>query len=436
MALLQIKTNNPNLSFILVKNPNTGMVLRRYRQGTIFGFYSENKNNTEYNLYFKDGDDEVSFKKEQDEFEYNDYKRYNSPLFIQGAVNEFFRHLTNVDKVDENDSVGFENEIFINQMYMFNPKYIDLLNKYYGDTFTITYTELNKNNYSLSVKTNKASLKDTVNLLYIISVFYYCTNDKNVWIEEEEIARYVKILNNIDSPYFIKYVIKSRIIRSVNKFNSVKKDLDLTKKHGTFDILFGDTGYQRADYIKNLIGNDDNIEIIDLGCNNMANYGFSLLKKLNKNNTYYHAIDIDTEEIEYIKRKADNNGYGNLITYNNINDLIENKPTQLFNVILSEVFEHITLEEDTQIINNILSNLNVNKMIITTPNKEFNVNYLFEDDDKRLDEHIFEMNKKDFVDYFDNIMKPFEDKYVYEFINIGDIVNGISATQAVVIRKK
>ena len=94
MAYLQIKSDNPNLSYILMKNPETGMSLRNYRQGTFFGWFSD-KNKT-YNILFKDGDDVVSFKKTNDEeFDYNDTKRYNSPLFIQGAVNEFLKHTTN-----------------------------------------------------------------------------------------------------------------------------------------------------------------------------------------------------------------------------------------------------------------------------------------------------------------------------------------------------
>jgi 2-polyprenyl-3-methyl-5-hydroxy-6-metoxy-1,4-benzoquinol methylase len=432
MAFIQFKSNNPNFSFILMKNPETGLTLRRYRQGTFFGYYSKNDNNT-YNVYFRDGDDELSFKKSQDEqFEHNDYRRYNSPMFIQGVVNDFFRQHTNGELM-ENDKVGYKNEIIINQFYMFNPKYLELIIKYFKD-FNIIYELLNKNNYKINISTETKTFRECVNLIYTISMFYHCI-DKDVWIEESEIERYVRILNNIDAPYFLKYVVKYRVIKSNKKFLAVKNDLEKNNHNQLFEIHYGDTGYQRAEFIKEELSNSTN-EILDIGCNDMRNYGMSLVKKLSKDNVFYHAVDIDSEVLEKVNKKAENNGYTNLITYNSLDEYLNIESKEPINIIMSEVFEHVTLDEDTQIITNCLDKLNVSKMIITTPDKRFNSNYLFEDDDKRLDEHIFEMTKEEFQNYFNNLMVKYSDKYIYEFKQIGDKVNNISASQAVIIYKK
>lgn len=449
MAFLQIKSNNPKLSFLIMKNPDSGLSIKRYRLGTLFAYYTTKNNivnENEYNIFFKDGDDEVSFKRNQDEqYEHNDYKRFNSPLFIQGGINNFLRHLlTDDNKTKEYDLIGFENEIVINQFYMFNPKYIDLLSKYYPN-FELSYKELNKNNYQVTIKSNQETLRSLVNLTYVVSLFYYATNDRSVWLEESEIQKYVKIINNINAPYFIRYVIKSRIIQSPNKFNLVKSELETTSSYDKLEIFYGDTHTQRSEFIKSLLLDSvRDTNIIDIGCNDMSSYGFQLLKQINKYNsngeTLYHAIDINEECLNKINKKAEHRGYdNNLITYNSIENFIETYSNSInkYNIILSEVFEHIKLKDDTKIIQQMLDNFDgkLNKFIITTPNKDFNKFYLFNDDDKRLDEHVFEMNKREFIEYFDKLMKPYKNKYRYNFIDIGDIVNGITATQAVIIKQ-
>jgi hypothetical protein len=53
---MQIKSNNPNFSFIIRKNPSSGMIIEAVRKGYLFGWYTGE--NT-YNLYFKDSPNEI-----------------------------------------------------------------------------------------------------------------------------------------------------------------------------------------------------------------------------------------------------------------------------------------------------------------------------------------------------------------------------------------
>ncbi len=88
MAIIQVASTNPQFSFLMKKNPNSGMQLRSVRQGTAYGWYSEP---AAFNVYFKDADNEISFKQHQGEsFEYLNVSRYNTPLFPLAAINEFF----------------------------------------------------------------------------------------------------------------------------------------------------------------------------------------------------------------------------------------------------------------------------------------------------------------------------------------------------------
>jgi len=428
MAYLQLKSDNPNLSFILMKNPESGMTLRRYRRGTFFGWFTPNADNQVYNLYFKDGDDEVSFKKsDKDEFEYNDTKRYNSPMFIQGAVNEFLRQFTN-GEVHDLDTAGFENEIVINQLDMFDVKYVDLIERYYPQ-FKIVTEKLSPKNYKVTLST-KERMRDLVNFTYILSMFYHCLSDFDTWIDEGEIGRYTKILNNLDSPYFIRYVVKSRVIKSVNKFNNIKTELEQCSTQ-TINLEFGDTHTQRSNFIfEHVTGSN---EILDLGCNDMRSYGIKFARKLDKENVLYHAVDIDEEALAKAERKVNNNGLSNVIFYKSLDEFVDAEYRQKFDIILSEVFEHIPLKEDTKIIKKFLK-INFNKIIITTPNKDFNTYYQFTEDQTRLDEHVFEMTGQEFRDYFDDLLAKVKD-VKYEFYNIGDSVNGITPTQAVIISR-
>lgn len=43
-----IKSKNPKLSFIINKNPNTGMKVKSLRKGTIFNWYDEEGSNITY----------------------------------------------------------------------------------------------------------------------------------------------------------------------------------------------------------------------------------------------------------------------------------------------------------------------------------------------------------------------------------------------------
>lgn len=107
MAIVQLRSTNPQLSFIIRKNPQSGMQLRPVRQGIAYGWYSDEAT---YNVYFKDADNEVSYKKNEGEsFEYLNVSRYNTPLFPLNAVNEFFS--TPFKARDERDAEGYEHSL-------------------------------------------------------------------------------------------------------------------------------------------------------------------------------------------------------------------------------------------------------------------------------------------------------------------------------------
>ncbi|AIQ62483.1 hypothetical protein PSTEL_04570 [Paenibacillus stellifer] len=114
MAIVQVSSTNPQFSFLIKKNPNSGMQLRSVRKGMAYGWYT---NEQTYNVYFKDADNEISYKQHaQEDFEYLNVSRYNTPLFPLNAINDFFS--APLKAQDERDTEGYEHTLFINMIHI------------------------------------------------------------------------------------------------------------------------------------------------------------------------------------------------------------------------------------------------------------------------------------------------------------------------------
>src|SRR4051794_20917521 len=113
MAILELYSLNPDFSFIIGKNPSSGMLIKSIRKGKAFGWYPDE---TRYAIYFKDGENEISYPKEKDEtFEYLNVSRFNSPIFPLSAITDFFASASK--KIHPADTDGFTNEVSINMVY-------------------------------------------------------------------------------------------------------------------------------------------------------------------------------------------------------------------------------------------------------------------------------------------------------------------------------
>lgn len=114
MAIVPLRSTNPKFSFLIKKNPGSGMLLRSIRKGTAYGWYTDE---SAFNVYFKDADNEISYKQNENEnFEYLNVSRYNTPLFPLNAINEFFSAPFKAQ--DERDAEGYEHTFFINLIHV------------------------------------------------------------------------------------------------------------------------------------------------------------------------------------------------------------------------------------------------------------------------------------------------------------------------------
>lgn len=420
--ILEVKSTNPNLSYIIKKNPQTGMTIKSYRKGNIFGWFNNDFN---YLTLFKDGADEVSMGSGDGEYDYNDSRKYDCPTIVMGIINEFFSDLIK-PQVDQYDTKGFETTVTVHTYFMYDTKYFNILTRYYPH-IKANLEQVGNKIYKVELTTT-GTIEELIKVLYVITTLYHSKGD--TFITEHDISKYIGIMNHIDAPYFIKYVFKTNYIFGEKSLSKYSEELVKNNRGQEYKFVVGNTHAQRMDFILGSITCQNSI--LDFGCGDTSSYGIRLIKQQESDSMYY-AVDIDEKVIEESKRLVSRkvkDRVDNVVYSDNVNDLVI---SERVDVVMSEIFEHIKLKHTEKVLKKIFTSMNWGRIIITTPNREFNDNYLL-DDNLRLDDHVFEMDGKEFVEYFENFLKKYN--VDYDFHNIGDSVNGITPTQAIIIRNK
>lgn len=415
MAFLKISSDNPKLSFILRKNPVNNLIVRQLHEGQLFTFYSNNDQTI--NCYFKDADNSVSYKEHKNEdFEYLNVSRYNSAMFVLNTFSELFSDALKKDSPDDTPST---HEVMVNMLYMKQYKTFDTFKRHFKN-FEILEEELAYKNYRITFK-HTGKLKDLLNFVSLFVVFTAATNGKNyLTFNDSLIAKYLECLNVIDAPYFIRYVFKSFFIHSKAALEKFRPILENSSQDMHFD--FGDTQRMRRYALQKRVGK--NHHIIDIGCGE-GNYLTDLAPELE--DRAYIAIDKDEQLAKNVSKKAKKLQLKNVEVLNSFDEF--NSHIQLkkfkdkkFICLMVEVIEHMEKEEALNLVEKVLAS-GCERLIITTPNRDFNVHYGI-DHFRHLD-HKFEMNTKEFMEWFKHIKIP---HIKFEFFGIGDKVNGAYPT--------
>lgn len=438
MSIVQLKSENKMLSFIISKNPSSGLTAKTLRKGVLFGYFTKGEE-TSYNVFFKDGSDEVSFPAyEGEEFEYLNETRYNSASFVVNAIDEMFRSAFksnefNTPSGPKKDKGGEISTFFINMIHVRNKRYIDAFEDYFP-YYKVDAELICGNNYRITITTKK-SIFELLNFVSLFAIFNAIVNNEPNFIGEENVAKYIKCMNIIDAPYFLRYLFKIRFIKGMNLFNKniegigvVKEEISRSSK-SKIEMTFGDTWQARQMAIEERLEFQNDILEIGVGEGKYITRFSRYMKGLK-----HYAIDIDEEALEETKRRIKNKGINNVYFFNSIEGFIDSDDNvEKFDVILTEVIEHMSIKEAKELIKMVIDNVKFNKFIITTPNADFNKNYFMEG--FRHHDHKFEMSSKEFREFIDDIV----DKYKFidvEYFSIGDIVDGDTPTQAAALACK
>lgn len=429
MCLIKIGSNNPKLSFVLYKNPTSGMQLRTIRRGFAYGFYT-GENNDNYVIYFQDGQNDMSYKEYPNQnYEYLNRLRYSSPIFVLNALSEY---LNSTLQSQHNDDLD---DVFINTIHNYAVnidsqtfKTIERINNFFPN-FNIQIIKKTDSTYEIAIDTKKSMY-----LLLNFAVTYFTIiatlNDNDLDINDGLIDKLIRCLNTIDSDYYIRYIVNSRILTNSKLYD---KFIPLLKKPN-MTLNFGNTAVHRRNYISKMLQFDRSI--IDIGCGE-GFYAIPFAKKLLKINPslYYYGIDINEDELAVVNKKAKENELNNIILENS-HELLEphlNK-NMTYDVIITEVVEHMDIGQSMNIIKWVIKNVNYNKIIITTPNADFNKYYHLVGKFRHAD-HKWELTFDEFNKYISDVLDN-NDKNTITYLQIGDIVDNISCSSGVLIQKK
>lgn len=411
MALVQLQSNNPKLSFILKKNPASGMNIMEHKSGHLFGWYSPSQDT--YNVWFKDKLQANSYG-EQD---FNNTLQYSSPLFVLDAINNFFAD--NLKKTHEADTQDFTHTITVNLVAFAQSKILANFVSHFKD-FKFSVTEIGHHK-KISITTNK-SIHELINLTAVLFALFELRKT-DLYVDSSLLIKYLHCLNRINAPYFIRYLFKMYLLRNQNDF---KESKEILEDNGKYQLTFGDNYLSRVRATESVI--DFDLPVVDIGCGEGK-----FLKFLSPKVPKYLAVDKDLEVLKSAEAKIKRDELTNVVLFNDTASFdAEVNLLPKFTGILIEVIEHMPLESAKALMKKTLSYPGLNQLVVTTPNRDFNVHYLITEG-FRHDDHHYELNEPEFQELIKSLTPP---NFNVKFINIGDEINGIATTMGAVWEKK
>lgn len=423
--MIEIKSTNPNLSFILEKNPNTQRESkqafeRELRKGRLYGWFPTEAADS-FRMMFVDAKTESSFNRSQ-QFEYLDRTRYSSSYLPVAAIGTMLakamktRHELDVDGYVNTFSCMIELANFglAKRMLRSMPEIsiVPVNDSAKCDLFRMTVTTTQSIHYML-------------NLVQVFCIMQ-AIEDWNLWIPMDEASarKYVRSLNVINAPYYLRYTLQAFGIQSPEVFKAIRAELA-----GTDYILnFGKTDEHRLNGILPALPGGD--MLWDIGCGELK-----YVRKLCKSYAQIVAFDADPAIQEKNIFRLKNRGIANVELRGKLTQEMLIDAQHDFvpgtDILMTEVLEHMPMEEAMAMMRRICK-LPFRHAVFTVPNKDFNKFYGFDENDKRHTDHHYEPTVFEFNDML--IEAGFGNHRV-EFITVSDIVmegvGGIPATLGV-----
>lgn len=392
MALIKIQSTNPNLSWILQKNPDTIRAegkpfVRELRRGRVFGWFS-NEENTSFTLWFRDAEVESSFTKNRDmNFEYLDCTRYGSPHVPVAMITTCLD--TASKKEDEKDVDGQYTTKIESVIKVSNQRHMEHAKTFFEGA-TVTSVPLSGKYETLTVEAS--TVHKALNIFQCICIQQCLTDqDTRIGLDEGNLTKFIRILNNSNAPYILRYLFQVRAINNPHTFKKIVEDLN----GPGMDLKFGDTRTQRFEEVKAVLKGEGGV-LIDIGCGELFQ-SFRLAKVY----PTIIAIDADPETVEIAQGKVKARKIESIDVMNVevTPDWVEDNEAMFTgsDVLMTEVLEHIDKESALLLLESILRT-DFNRLIVTCPNRDFNVNYEIPEGEFRHSDHQWEPSFEEFSD--------------------------------------
>lgn len=410
MSFIQLSTNQKNFSYLIEKNPATGLQGRSIRSGYAFGWFSHN--DQQYNIYFRDSDTEVSFGQSKTGFEYLDVSRYQSAMVVSSLIKEFFRTAQKEPKEEEQQA------IFTFKVIRVKISRVVIIEKLLGHfpSFSVSLEEKGTETRVFEVivqNSEPCSIHLFLHFCDLLFLIIALTNKEIEYIEDHMLAKYLTSLNVVDAPYYVRYLFKIFFFRKKEQYKKYKHLLEASDRQKISIMPGSNFDHRKGWILENL---NMSKPIVDVGCGE-GKYLTALSEEVESD---LIGIDTDEEVLESARKRLAYKKADKVLLFP---DLAQLPPLQEHQIILSEVIEHMDEEEGKKFLNRIKST-NPSKVIITTPNKDFNKFYFEDEEIMRHDDHKVEYTAEE----IEELVKSVFTNYDVGRIGIGDSVDDIYPT--------
>lgn len=397
--IIRITSENPDFSFLIKKNPASGVTIKAYKNGFATGHFS------------KDNSYDITFLPEPNKtWEDNghlDYTPYYSPIGYFGLLNLIVRDLV-IKDVQENDYPCLNKIQF---------SYI-LSRDNLVQTFKNNFPELNielLNNGSVIIS-GTSTLKSLIEKSSIFLLLH--VRRKDLYSYNDSFNE--KVLRILESgKRFYSYSLISKILTTFffyDTFKNYKERIEnLIEQNCNLEIKFLQS--LRKDKIASLARETEQPHWIDIGAGE-GDYSFIA----DIINGIYTCVDRDPECRQSLRDKG-------LNPYKSIKEVDIKYNTC---ILLTEVIEHSSLTDSKKLLTDLILNNNIKSIIITVPNCEFNKYYNIPEGEFRHYDHNWEPTKEQFINLIESLKQDFN----AEYFNIGTEINNVSPTIGVYLKRK
>lgn len=365
--IIKIASDNPNLSYILSKNPASGLFIKPIRAGFALGKYISD---TTYVLAYEEAKDSDSFEKEDS---YLHYQKYCNP----SAALNLLRTLSCVtqDSYKQYETEPFRNSINIPCICLNNLPSTVLQTK--GVEVDVQPID-NTNLCTLTIYTD-GSLIDT--LRYLAIIIFLSTLKQDQYYTWDQVSVYMTLISKLP---FVPFSVRHRF-RGILKHNFVHDAVKLLNTESTTLSPIGNMEEQRKAFVSNHVKYRT---VLDIGCN-IGKY----IKPSKA--TKYIGVDILESALHKAQLKAQDYGIEHSF-FTHYKEALESL-TEDTTVLLIEVIEHIEYNEMLELLQLVKANEYVKQLLLSTPNKDFNQYLGIQEGEVRYFDHLFELTEEEFV---------------------------------------
>lgn len=372
--IIEISSSNKNLSYIINKNPSSGLFIKSLRKGFVVGKYV---NPLTYVCAFEEGIGQDSFEKDGNYLVHRGYCCAEAALLILTSL---------FDCINKDNNKKYEDGPSLNTIYIpcldINISHLEMFNTSYYIVKAYSIAD-ECNLISLSVTSN-GSLIDTIRYLSLI-LFMQVVKEDVVYLQWDRVSNYANIIAKDDK---VPFAVRHRL-RGILDANLSKKVVPLLNNNSIKLSNIGRNEQQRMQFVSNHINIKDCV--LDIGC------GPGKYIKVCKP-TKYIGVDIDEKVLEKAKAKAeylkvDASFYTDY--QQALSSLTENTI-----VLLIEILEHLEQREALDIVLTCIVNPYVEQILISTPNRDFNKYFNLAPEQVRYEDHLFEFTQQEFNQQF------------------------------------